>query len=157
MSVQERDPITGNLRTISGSMSVDTLKTMLLDMVYPIGSIYTSLNNNSPANFLGGTWERIAQGRCLFGADDSNYIAGNTKDAGLPNITGGFTHARDSADPWGAFYASYTSGTGAPGGDGGGHRWQGVNYDASRSSNIYGKSSTVQPACLIVYMWKRTA
>ena len=31
----------------------------LLDLVYPVGSIYMSLINTSPASFLGGTWEQI--------------------------------------------------------------------------------------------------
>ena len=28
----------------------------LLDTVYPVGSIYMSVNNASPATFIGGTW-----------------------------------------------------------------------------------------------------
>ena len=39
----------------------------LLNAIYPVGSIYMSTNNNSPQNFLGGTWVRI-EGRFLLGA-----------------------------------------------------------------------------------------
>ena len=39
----------------------------LLNSIYPIGSIYMSANNISPANFIGGTWESI-QDRFLLGA-----------------------------------------------------------------------------------------
>ncbi|RDY30410.1 phage baseplate protein [Lachnotalea glycerini] len=44
----------------------------LLDKIYPIGSIYLSINNVSPAEFIGGTWERFAQGRTLIGVDTNN-------------------------------------------------------------------------------------
>ena len=39
----------------------------LLDTIYPVGSIYMSVNNTSPASFLGGTWEQIKD-RFLLGA-----------------------------------------------------------------------------------------
>lgn len=48
----------------------------LLNAIYPVGSIYISTNNNSPQNFLGGTWVRI-EGRFLLGAS-SRYAAGST-------------------------------------------------------------------------------
>lgn len=48
----------------------------LFDMVYPIGSIYISANNISPATFLGGTWQQI-QGKFLLSASNA-YPAGST-------------------------------------------------------------------------------
>lgn len=48
----------------------------LLEKIYPVGSIYMSMNNVSPQSFLGGTWERI-QDRFLLGAG-SSYSAGIT-------------------------------------------------------------------------------
>lgn len=47
------------------------------DDVYPVGSIYMSVNNVNPATLFGGTWEKIAGGRCLIGAN-SNYALGST-------------------------------------------------------------------------------
>lgn len=47
------------------------------DDVYPVGSIYMSVNNVNPATMFGGTWEQIAGGRCLIGAN-SNYALGTT-------------------------------------------------------------------------------
>lgn len=47
------------------------------DDVYPVGSIYMSVNNVNPATLFGGTWEQIAGGRCLIGAN-SNYALGTT-------------------------------------------------------------------------------
>lgn len=46
-----------------------------LDKVYPVGAIYMATNNVSPANFLGGTWERI-QDRFLLAAG-SKYSNGS--------------------------------------------------------------------------------
>ena len=44
-------------------------------MIYPVGSIYMSVNSTSPASLFGGTWESIG-GRFLLGAD-ATYAAGS--------------------------------------------------------------------------------
>ena len=49
----------------------------LLNKVYPVGSIYMSVVNVSPASFLGGTWQAIEQGRMLMAAG-SSWQAGTT-------------------------------------------------------------------------------
>lgn len=49
----------------------------IIDKVYPVGSIYMSVANNSPANFIGGTWVALNEGRVLIGAN-STYTAGKT-------------------------------------------------------------------------------
>ena len=51
-------------------------KSELIDIVYPVGSIYMSVNDVSPAFFLGGEWVSI-QNRFLFAAS-SEYAAGTT-------------------------------------------------------------------------------
>ena len=51
-----------------------------LNKIYPIGSIYMSMNNTSPATFLGGTWEPLKD-RFLIGAGNSYSV----------NSTGGET------------------------------------------------------------------
>ena len=48
----------------------------LLDLFYPVGSIYTSTKNTNPAATLGGTWTQIKD-RFLLCAGDS-YSAGAT-------------------------------------------------------------------------------
>ena len=45
-------------------------KEELLDLMYPIGSIYISTNNINPSSIFGGHWRKITS-RFLFGADSS--------------------------------------------------------------------------------------
>ena len=51
-------------------------KADLLDMVYPVGAIYISVNDVNPTNFLGGNWEKIS-GRFLL-ASSTDYTLGST-------------------------------------------------------------------------------
>lgn len=75
---------------------------------------------------------------------------GDLIEAGLPNIEGtiGDTiEARSNPTATGALYVTTTSG----GGEGNGnYRYFGMGLDASRSSSIYGNSTTVQPQAIKV-------
>ena len=46
----------------------------LLDIVYPVGSIYQSMNATSPADSIGGTWTQIKT--FLYGADTAKETGG---------------------------------------------------------------------------------
>lgn len=59
----------------------------ILDNVYPVGSIYMSVNSTNPKNLFGGTWEQI-QGKFLFGMD-SSYPAGSTGGEATHKLTQG--------------------------------------------------------------------
>lgn len=48
----------------------------LLDLIYPVGSVYMSVNNVSPQTFFGGTWEQIKDTFLL--AAGATYAAGAT-------------------------------------------------------------------------------
>ena len=61
----------------------------IIDAMYPVGSIYMSVNNVSPATFFGGTWEQITD-RFLLCAG-SNHAAGTTGGAETDQITTGGT------------------------------------------------------------------
>ena len=76
--------------------------------------------------------------------------AGSYLSAGLPNISGGFTGGTNyggGGQQWGAFSIYGYTGNVDPG-DGRANVNCNYNFDASRSSGIYGRSSTVQPASL---------
>lgn len=142
-----------------------------LNKVYPVGSIYISVSDTSPSILFGGTWERIAQGRTLFGAgtlNDITYTAGETKNAGLPNLSGNVVRALSDFNLNNPDYAVYTTnpfyynesesyGTTWNATQGTYDALRNIKFDASRSNSIYGNSDTVQPNALVVYMWKRTA
>lgn len=49
----------------------DKSKASLADMIYPVGSIYMSVNNINPSELFGGAWEPWGQGRVPVGVDSS--------------------------------------------------------------------------------------
>lgn len=44
----------------------------ITDMIFPVGAVYITYNNNNPGNFLGGTWVQFGQGRTLIGQGTGN-------------------------------------------------------------------------------------
>ena len=44
----------------------------VLDRIQPVGSLYFSTTNTSPARLFGGSWERYAQGRVMVSASDTD-------------------------------------------------------------------------------------
>lgn len=130
---------------------------------FPVGSIYLSVTNVNPsASFPGTEWKSIGAGRVLQGADDA-HAAGTEIEAGLPNIKGSVT-SDDVNYYWGAgtsasgaFKNAHVGGSHISGAYWGGSRGNGFDFDAARCSAIYGKSDTVQPPALAVYIWQRTA
>ena len=131
---------------------------------YPVGSIYQSIDPTSPAALFGGSWEEIASEQVLMGAS-STHAAGTTVKAGLPNITGQLPglkyigYGSDSFPISGAFAWTNTESTSGNYNDGDGsplHLYQ-ADFKASRSSAVYGRSSTVQPAAYYVHIWHRVA
>lgn len=57
----------------------------LVDLVYPVGSIYTSTVATSPATLFGGTWEQITDKFLI--AANSTYTAGSTGGAATVALT----------------------------------------------------------------------
>lgn len=134
---------------------------------YPVGSIFQTVSTTSPAELFGGTWQEIAFNRVLMGAG-TGHTAGSTVEAGLPNITGSF--ATKSIDVGGSPFSGGANMLSAKGslafsekstnyGGYTGHSGSQYNiqFDASLSNPIYGRSYTVQPAAYYVHIWKRVA
>lgn len=71
---------------LSNFYTSNSLVSDLLNKVYPVGSIYMSAVNVSPASFLGGTWQAIEQGRMLMAAG-SSWQAGTTGGAAYHALT----------------------------------------------------------------------
>lgn len=62
----------------------------LIDLIYPVGSIYISVNSTSPATFFGGTWQAIEN--TFLVAAGSSYTAGGTGGAASHTHTLNHTH-----------------------------------------------------------------
>ena len=60
----------GNLTVKSINVNEGALSNLsIVNLIYPIGSIYISINATNPSNVFGGVWEQFGSGRCLVGVD----------------------------------------------------------------------------------------
>lgn len=125
---------------------------LLLNAVYPVGSIYMNINYVNPANIFGGTWEQLKD-RFLLGS-------GNTYQGGA---TGGEATHTLTIDEMPQH--NHQSGVSSGGSQSG---W-GLDYTANSTTYRYyggtdfinnaggGQAHNNMPPYLVVYMWKRTA
>lgn len=81
MSHYDRDPVTGELELTAGMRSLDEMKAVMLDICYPVGTVYISTANVSPAIFLGGTWTALS-GYMLRAASSGVVQGQNASDGG---------------------------------------------------------------------------
>jgi hypothetical protein len=132
----------------------------LVDTIYPIGSIYISINATDPKNLFGGEWERIK--------DTFLLSAGDTYSAG--SIGGEATHILTVNEmPSHGHNLFANSDVGVEAGNG---YWnmpsgfEGTNYgsrvdiykyNTGASNTGGGQAHNNMPPYLTVYMWKRTA
>ena len=138
----------------------------LLNLIYPVGSIYMSVSSTSPATFLGGTWERI-QDKFLLAAG-SAYAAGATGGEATHTLTETEmpTHLHNRIkyfenDDW---TLGDSTGLGSQTVDtysinvAGTSNSQGVKMSHWRTGYAGGNMShNNMPPYLAVYVWKRTA
>lgn len=134
----------------------------LLD-VYPVGSIYMSVNDTDPQTLFGGTWERLKDS-FLLGAGDT-YQAGDTGGSADAVIVehDHFIFGRDA----GATATDYVSGrcyvtTYVSTGDRPYTLKQSANQTDQPINGVTSKTGVSgvgknMPPYLAVYMWKRTA
>lgn len=144
----------------------------ILDIIYPIGSVYISVNATDPSTLFGGGWTRIT-GRFLLGADGNTYKNGATGgQATHTHTTGNHTltideipsHNHLNRIPHTGNAGQNTSGDYLPYG-GWNANPNSVSYYIETSRTGGGKphnhgntgSSTSMPPYLVVYMWKRTS
>lgn len=83
------------------------LITKLLDTVYPVNSIYISLDSTSPASLYGGTWERFGKGKTLVGVDEADTdfkTAGLTGGSKTQIVDGGAFRAQIAFNSAGRFW-----------------------------------------------------
>lgn len=144
----------------------------ITNMIFPVGAVYITYNNNNPGNFLGGTWERFGQGRTLVCEGTGND--GSTSMSFTSNNTGGkYNHNHIYGIKLNEYYSA-TSNLRVRKPDG---SWQGGIKDGTGyayfnncsqaankelNTNTYkiesntSNSSTIQPY-IVVFFWRRTA
>lgn len=138
----------------------------LFNMVYPIGSIYMSVNSANPSTLFGGTWVAWSTGRVPVGIDASQSEFNTIEKTGGHKLLQAHTHANRWRInfPKGTFAGFGTNDLGGdatlisdnmPGGD------SAAGYDAGGNPTVGlsaggGDSQNLQPY-ITCYMWKRTA
>lgn len=137
----------------------------LIDQVYPVGCVYTSINETSPAELFGGTWEPLKD-MFLLGAGDT-YAAGATGGeaqhklvlAELPEMktqaywdTGSNWGNIDLAPAWSMIFQTESL-------QQAGENGQEGNFTITYPSRILGGglAHNNMPPYLTVYMWKRVS
>lgn len=143
----------------------------IVDMIYPVGSIYMSMNDTSPETLFGGVWEQIQDTFLL--ASGLSYSAGSTGGS-ADSVVVSHTHAQTAHShgfAGGDKVWTTASGSTEPGNQISGN----AKYYAATAKNDYtwrtrttgetanivsaGESGTGKnmPPYLAVYVWKRIA
>ena len=163
--------VQANSQTISQGDIKDVRPTgflSIIDMIYPVGSIYTSLDKDfDPNNAWQGTkWELLKEGLFIEATQDNSKV-GKEIEAGLPGPQKVLNkiHRVDTANrPYNCgginFVADTNKNTTREDGRANTTFAQGsvatTCYYFDNNYAIYGKSDTVQPNSIKAKVWKRT-
>ena len=132
----------------------------ILDIIYPVGSIYMSVNSTNPKNLFGGTWVAWGTGRVPVGIDTSQTEFASVEKTGgekthkltvkeMPSHRHSLAGYRDTsanATATDKRPRMYAQGSGA-------------SWDGGDSIGLTGDSqahNNLQPYQVVAY-WKRTA
>ena len=68
---------------ITGEQGLYGLKIKdLVDVLYPVESVYISFDSTDPSEIMGGRWERVSEGRTLVGVNESDSSFNTVEKAG---------------------------------------------------------------------------
>jgi len=125
------------------------------DLIYPVGSIYLSVNNVNPSTLFGGTWIAFGTGRTLVGVDTSQTEFDTVEKTGgekthtlTINEMPSHTHT-DGTDA--------TNGIYAPSGQTSAIVYYNQLSGRETSSTGGNQPHNILQPYITVYMWKRTA
>lgn len=143
-----------------------------LQLLYPIGTIYTSVVSTNPNTLFGfGTWVAFASGKTLIGVDGSDTIFDTVEETGGSKDAIVVSHTHTLTDP-GHSHTLTKNSTANINSQGSVGYWNagsdvwGTNLSNSTSTNTTGISISTAgssgtnanlPPYITVYMWKRTA
>ena len=117
-----------------------------LDTVYPVGSVYISVNSTSPASLFGGTWERISS-KFLLGTDDLANIGATGGEA---------THVL-TIEEMPSHRHTYPRGVAGSGSGTNVYNAEGGEYGTDTGYEGGGQAHNNMPPYIKVAIWKRTA
>lgn len=144
----------------------------LMDVVYPVGSIYLTVNNVSPASSIGGTWTQIEN--CLLAASGDKYnVAGRFAGSDIITTLEVPDHQHEVM-AWNSTSATYSPCAFWRTSAGGGNNWQMLSYGNPADStgwnlwtkgtwrtdangNIVAEQKAHIPYHYSLHVWKRTA
>ena len=122
--------------------------------IYPVGSIYMSVNSTDPSELFGGTWQRIEDKFLL--ASGTTYANGTTGGEATHTLTTNEmpSHSHREANSTVVYNQSSTnrfatSGTGTT-------ISLATNLDINTNSSGGGQAHNNMPPYLAVYCWVRT-
>ena len=147
--------------------------TELINLIYPVGSIYLSVSSVNPQTIFGGTWEQIKDtfllacgdtyANAATGGEATHVLTENEMPSHAHYPTGSTATERDT---WRAALIKDISGrSGKLAMSSGGDRygvasnaaWEDVGLAGQSGSTGGGQAHNNMPPYLAVYMWKRTA
>ena len=150
---------------ITGAMSFGAAaKGSLLDLIYPVGSVYLSMVNASPATFFGGTWQLLpakylmSAGAVYSGGAEGGHST-HTHSTGSHSLTVDElpSHRHDIAGSYG--YGEYAETTAFGGGATPAGGMMHSQYAGSGAAHSHGNTESADndPLYVAVFAWKRTA
>lgn len=129
--------------------------TDLIDVIYPVGSIYMSVNSTNPSVLFGGTWEQIKDTFLL--ATGDTYANGSTGGEATHTLTTDEipSHLHREANST-VVYNNSSSNRFATSGSGT-RISLATNLNINTNSTGGGQAHNNMPPYLVVNVWKRTA
>lgn len=141
-----------NNKDIVNKEYVDNHGGLTIDDIYPVGSIYMSVNNTSPATLFGGTWQQIKDTFLLACGD--TYSNGATGGEATHTLT---TDEMPSHKHRLGVPNTTSSTMGYPVNQSGNTKFAFNGGSALMEETGGGQAHNNMPPYLAVYMWKRTA
>lgn len=150
--------------TGTGRFTLNGKDILTIDKIYPIGSIYMSVNSTNPGTLFGGTWVRWGKGRVPVSMNESEPEFNTVEKVGGSQYMQQHDHATDTS---GMGFLTYKSGgtisrsqiqknTSSGFYTHGANSTNDLGYSIKTSESGTGASGNLQPY-ITCYMWKRTA
>lgn len=164
---EQTTPADGDFMVIGGTDAkkikwanlTSTIKKMVFGWVYPVGTIYFTVDNANPGNKFGGTWIAWGAGRIPVGVNASDTDFSKVEEQG-GNKSNTHNHFTYWCNENGTVYAGQTSdvprsrvrtkdrsaNTILPA----------IYNSVAREDSTYDETISIMPPYITCYMWKRT-